>query len=68
MSGNKVALAVGAAVAPGGVVLVIARLPSRVAREALDPSAMTHSVNSRSTNPDHGPELSVDAHFRHEGR
>jgi len=39
MSGNEVALAVGAAVALGGVVLVLARLPSRVSRDSPDPSA-----------------------------
>ncbi len=38
MSGNQVALAVGAAVALGGVVLVLARLPSRVSRDSPDPS------------------------------
>jgi hypothetical protein len=38
MSGNEVALAVGAAVALGGVVLVLACLPSRVSRDSPDPS------------------------------
>ncbi len=37
MSGNEVALAVGAAVALVGVALVLARLPSRVRRDSPDP-------------------------------
>jgi len=41
MSGNEVALAVGAAVALGGAILVIARLPSRVPRDSPDPGADT---------------------------
>ena len=39
MSGNQVALAVGAVVALGGAILVIARLPSRVPRDTPDPGA-----------------------------
>jgi hypothetical protein len=38
MSGTEIALAVGAAVALGGAVLVIARLPSRATRDLPDPS------------------------------
>ena len=38
MSGTEAALAVGAAVALGGAVLVLALLPSRVARDSPDPS------------------------------
>ncbi|MGO9505531.1 MAG: MFS transporter [Streptosporangiaceae bacterium] len=41
MSGTEVALAVGAAVAFGGAILVIARLPSRVPRDSPDPGADT---------------------------
>ena len=37
MSGTEVALAVGAAVALGGAVLVLARLPSRVPQDLPDP-------------------------------
>ena len=37
MSGNEIALAVGAAVALGGVVLVLARLPLRVSPDSPDP-------------------------------
>jgi EmrB/QacA subfamily drug resistance transporter len=39
MSGNQVSLAVGAGVALGGAVLVLACLPSRTARHAAGPSA-----------------------------
>lgn len=38
MSGNEAALAVGAAVALGGAVLVLAGLPSQVSRDSPDPS------------------------------
>ena len=44
MSGNEIALAVGAAVALGGVVLVLARLPSRVSRDSPDPQRQTVST------------------------
>ena len=45
MSGNEMSLAVGAAVALGGAVLVLARLPSRTSRHLPDPGA--DSWNSR---------------------
>jgi hypothetical protein len=46
MSGNEIALAVGAAVALGGVVLVLARLPSRVSRDSPDPQRQTVSTGA----------------------
>ncbi len=42
MSGTEMALAVGAAVALGGAVLVIARLPSRVPRDLPDVDCQVH--------------------------
>jgi hypothetical protein len=48
MSGNEIALAVGAAVALGGVVLVLARLPLRVSRDAPDPQRQTPAIGTRS--------------------
>jgi hypothetical protein len=44
MSGNHIALAVGAAVALGGVVLVLARLPPRVSPDSPDPQRRTEST------------------------
>ena len=44
MSGNQIALAVGAAVALGGVVLVLARLPLRVSRDSPDLQRRTAST------------------------
>ncbi len=44
MSGNEIALAVGAAVALGGVVLVLARLPLRVSRDSPDPQQQAAST------------------------
>ena len=44
MSGNEIALAVGSAVALGGAVLVIARLPSRVPPDLADPSVPVPAV------------------------
>ncbi len=44
MSGNEIALAVGAAVALAGVVLALARLPSRVSRDSPDPQRETVST------------------------
>ena len=44
MSGNEMALAVGAVVALGGVVLVLARLPLRVSRDSPDPQRRTAST------------------------
>ena len=44
MSGTEIALAVGTAVALGGVILVLARLPSRVSRDSPDPQRRTVST------------------------
>jgi hypothetical protein len=44
MSGTQIALAVGAAVALGGFVLVLARLPLRVSRDSPDPQRRTVST------------------------
>ena len=44
MSGDEMALAVGAAVALAGVVLALARLPSRVSRDSPDPQRETVST------------------------
>ena len=49
MSGTAMALAVGAAVALGGAVLVIARLPSRVPRDLADPSVPVPAKQTPST-------------------
>ena len=49
MSGTEIALAVGAAVALGGAVLVIARLPSRVPRDLPDPSVPGPAKQTPST-------------------
>ena len=53
MSGNQIALAVGAAVALGGVVLVLARLPLRVSRDSPDlqrqPASTGPSPNAHAT-------------------
>jgi EmrB/QacA subfamily drug resistance transporter len=46
MSGNQTALAVGAAVALGGALLMLARLPSRTSRHAADPGADTQTSDS----------------------
>jgi hypothetical protein len=51
MSGNEMALAVGAAVALGGVVLVLARLPLRVSRDSPDPQRRTVSTGRSSNAP-----------------
>jgi hypothetical protein len=48
MSGNEIALAVGAAVALGGVVLVLARPPLRVSRDSPDPQRQTTTSAYRS--------------------
>ena len=56
MSGNEVALAVGAAVALGGAVLVLACLPSRAMRDSPDPSVRVPNPSVRMpTNTDHEP-------------
>jgi hypothetical protein len=55
MSGTEIALAVRAAVALGGAVLVIARLPSRVPRDLPDPSVPGPAKQTPSTAPG-GPE------------
>jgi EmrB/QacA subfamily drug resistance transporter len=47
MSGNEVSLAVGAAVALGGAILVLAALPSRTSARPLDPLADTGPAISR---------------------
>ncbi|MGD0607258.1 MAG: MFS transporter, partial [Streptosporangiaceae bacterium] len=44
MSGNQIALAVGAAVALGGVILVLARLPLRISRDSPDLQRQTVST------------------------
>jgi hypothetical protein len=44
MSGNQIALAVGAAVILGGVVRVLARLPPRVWPDSPDPQRRTEST------------------------
>ena len=49
MSGTEMALAAGAAVALGGAVLVIARLPSRVPRDLPDPSVPVPAKQTPST-------------------
>jgi EmrB/QacA subfamily drug resistance transporter len=60
MSGTGVALAVGAAVALGGAVLVIAFLPSRVPGESPDPGADAYPEGeSRPASDDGGPGAAV---------
>ena len=51
MSGTEVSLAVGAAVALGGAVLVIALLPSQVARDLPDPSVPGPAKQAPSNGP-----------------
>jgi uncharacterized transporter YbjL len=60
MSGNEIALAVGAAVALAGVVLVLARLPSRVSRDSPDPQRGAVSTG-RSRNADVTAGIKEDA-------
>jgi DHA2 family multidrug resistance protein-like MFS transporter len=49
MNGSEVALAIGAAVALGGAVLVLARLPSRVPRDLPDPGVPVPAKQTPST-------------------
>ncbi len=60
MSGNEIALAVGAAVALVGVLLVLARLPSRVSRDSPDPQPGTVSTE-QSRNADVTAGIKEDA-------
>ncbi len=60
MSGNEIALAVGAAVALAGVVLVLARLPSRVSRDSPDSQRGAVSTG-RSRNADVTAGIKEDA-------
>ena len=60
MSGNEIALAVGAGVALGGVVLVLARLPLRVSPDAPDPQRRTVSTG-RSRNASATAGITKDA-------
>ncbi len=58
MSGLEVSLAVGAAVAAGGAVLVLARLPSRISRDSTAPSprvTTTGQLNGQTEASDDAP-------------
>jgi len=57
MSGTEVSLAVGAIVAVGGALLVLARLPSRTAQPSSDPNADHHDRSDQ-----HLPETSAKRH------
>ena len=60
MSGTEIALGVGAAVALGGAVLVIARLPSRIPRDLPDPSVPVPAKQTPSTAPLKASPRNVD--------